>query len=463
MKSSRNNGPNLILIVLDTVRAGNMSCYGYEKQTTPHLDRFLDRGIFCENAFSPAIWTIPSHASLFTGTYPTSHGAVNLHRRLDGRYTTLAETLSASGYHTIAFANNRFLTEDVFGLSRGFDTIADLDYPRNRNLRKLHKAFRILSGTLDCGASMTNRLVMNWLKERKKFGNPFFLFLNFMEAHAPYKHVQRSYLKQFLSPGDRQKFQGINQDRQQYLTRKLKISEDEFLILRSVYDAQIAYIDSRMAELLRFLDMNGFFENSIIVITSDHGDMIGEHDLMHHSYSVYDELIRVPLILFLPDSRSRGKRLGEMVSTIDLPKTLVDLMGIEDGSFRDQQQGRNLPISSDRTPREYIYAECERPKNEFADTYPDFDFSVYDRQLLTIRSRDHKFIWSSDARYEWYDLANDPGERRNLIEEPGDLGERYKSELLNWYEALPKSDISEGDEIEIDREVQSQLQALGYF
>jgi arylsulfatase A-like enzyme len=454
--------PNVILVILDTVRAKNMSCYGYHRDTTPFLNELSSQANLFKNAFTPAIWTIPSHATIFTGTYPSKHGALNLNRYLDTKYTTLAELFSIQGYDTIALANNYFISQGEFGLSRGFSSV--LNHNQYYAKRVIAKGLQWFKRSADTGAYLTNRIIRKKLSNKTDSARPFFLFLNYMEAHAPYIHINKNYLRKFLSQPGIRRFKKINQDRQMYLTRTFDISEDDFSILRSVYDAQITYLDAILRELINTLKNTGTFDNSIIIITSDHGDMIGEHRLMHHSYSVYEELIKVPLLVKLPGKDDNGKSYDYLVSLIDIFPTLADLLEIKPNKNIEQLQGCNLFANNDRFNREYVFAECERPKNEFLETYPDFDFSVYDRQLLAIRSKKFKYIWASNGKHQLFNLKEDPSEKENIADKKPLIKNQLKDKLFSWYNSFEKASfIEKNTEEQLDTKVKEHLRGLGYF
>jgi len=440
-----------------------MSCYGYDKSTTPHLSDFCAESIHYKNAFSPAIWTIPSHASLFTGTYPSAHGALNLHRYLDGKFMTLSEVFKLEGYDTVSFSNNGFISIEDFGLHRGFTVSKGQPFPKKKAARIIPKFRQWATGSSDCGAFVTNNYVKKFINNRDNKGNPFFLFLNYMEAHAPYEDIPKKYLTLFVNQDGSNRLKSTNQDRQKYLTRSIDMIEEDFSLLRSVYDAQIAYLDYKVNELLAFFKQKDIYNNSLIVITSDHGDMIGEHELMHHSYCIYDELIKIPLILKLPDTNNQGKTIDSPVSLINVPPTLMSLLEINNENFSNQMQAESLPIEGNNSDFEYIFSECERPKNEFETTYPDFDFSVYDKQFLAIRSKQYKYIWSSSGRHELYNIENDPQEQSNLIQKETGLAKKFEQALFKWYDSFEKVDNRREKTMDLDENVKEKLKALGYF
>lgn len=445
------------------MRAKDMSCYGYDKTTTPHINDFCNDSIFYKNAVSPAIWTIPSHASLFTGTYPSVHGALNLHRYLDEKLMTLSEVLSLAGYDTLSFSNNGFISIKDFGLSRGFKVSEGQPYPKRKIARVMPNFVKWTKGALDCGASVTNNYVKSFITKRKKTDKPFFMFLNYMEAHAPYENVPRKYLKLFVNKTERSRIKTLNQDRQKYLTRSIDMTEEDFILLRMLYNAQIAYLDYKVSELLAFFKQQDIYNNSLILLTSDHGDMIGEHNLMHHSYCIYDELIKIPIILKLPDTINRGRIIDSQASLINVPPTIMSLLGIKNEIFLNQMQEESLPIGNGDVDYKYVFSECERPKNEFKNTYPDFDFSVYDKQFLTVRSKQYKYIWSSDKQHELYNIQNDPNEQSNLISKEAGVAKDLEKELFIWYDSFEKVDMEKEKNMNLDEDIKEKLKALGYF
>jgi arylsulfatase A-like enzyme len=318
-------------------------------------------------------------------------------------------------------------------------------------------------GSSDCGAATTNIFVKQFINQRSRSDKPFFLFLNYMEAHAPYKNVPKKFLNRFVSREGRIRIKTTNQDRQKYLTHSIEMTEDDFDLLRSFYDTQISYLDLRMHELLDFLKRKGVFDHSMIIITSDHGDMIGEHCLMHHSYCIYDELIKVPIIIKLPGAANQSRSVEDMVSLINITPSIMELLNIKNALFSNQMQASCLPVSGGCSDNGYIFSECEWPKNEFEETYPEFDFTVYNKQYLTIRSREFKFIQSSDGRHELYDIENDPEERINLTREKPEKVKFLHDQLNQWYSSFDKVTFQESECPDLDEDVKSQLKALGYF
>jgi arylsulfatase A-like enzyme len=372
--------------------------------------------------------------------------------------------LSSKGYNTVAFSNNYFISEKEFGLSRGFGSV-EKDSHRNTFLKKLFcKTRQYVTQTKDNGAYLTSQLVKQWIAKKRSTESPFFLFINLMEAHAPYKHLQNRFLKQYLSSSDIKRLKTINQDRQKYLSRSIEMSENDFDILKSVYNSQISYLDFVIHDLTEFFKSTGILDQSLLIITSDHGDMIGEHQLMHHSYCLYEELIKIPLIFKLPGRSDNGNSYDHLVSLIDIYPTILDAFQINHTAVNEQLQGSNLFLKDNSTNRDFIFVECEKPKNEFQETYPDFDFSVYDRQLLAIRSKQYKYIWASDGNHELYDLENDPSEAINIVQKMPSIQIQMEQKLFDWYNSFEKASFEKTpDDIALNDKVKEHLKGLGYF
>ncbi|MEE8580551.1 MAG: sulfatase-like hydrolase/transferase, partial [Myxococcota bacterium] len=256
--------PNIVLIVLDTVRADRIACYGYERPTSPRIDELAARGIRFENASSTSSWTLPAHASLFTGVYPIDHGATQEHPRLEADKRTLAEILGGYGYATLAVSANP-LVGSVTGLRRGF-----------------HRYTETWRGTGaaagDDPRAHPNLRAARSLLQEKESGQPFFLFLNFMEAHSPYT-PREPYRSRFLSHAESDPLVASAENRRVadfYLSPE-SVPRRELDILSDLYDAEIAEVDELVGVFVDELEALGALENTLVVITSDHGENFGDH------------------------------------------------------------------------------------------------------------------------------------------------------------------------------------------
>jgi len=329
--SSRN--PNVLLIVLDTVRAGSLSLYGYQKQTTPNLEDLAREGAYFESALATSPWTLPSHASMFTGRYPHELSS-GWYASLDGTYPTLAEVLGGFGYSSAGFVANTPYCSYETGLNRGFEHFEDYSVSLAELLRSSSLirrtmlqffGLRRLTGQYDIlgrkNAAQVNDAFLSWLDQDSK--RPFFAFLNYFDAHDPY-------LPQSLRQ------EPDSWTREQYrLACSWWFMDKEHLTLqqveeaKSAYESCIAYLDGQIGRLIDELRSRDLLDETIVVITSDHGEMFGEHGLYGHGNSLYRSVLQVPLLIIYPAKVPAGFKVAQSVSLRDIPSTILDLAGHE--------------------------------------------------------------------------------------------------------------------------------------
>ncbi|HLF25779.1 MAG TPA: sulfatase [Anaerolineae bacterium] len=462
MRSVSKTGPNVLLIVLDAARTRNLSCYGYPKPTTPHLERLAEHSIVYEQAISPAGWSLPAHASIFTGLYPSRHGAHDQHKYLKPEYPTLAEVLGARGYRTLAFCQNQYVGSAT-GLDRGFDRFNPTDRHRSRRFSKW--AGRIERGIIkglgwqDSGARATTRAVHTALRELQDDPHPFFMFINYLEPHTPYRSpaAYHRFLPAGVTPRQAQR---VNRDPWQYLICPESMRRLDFEIIEALHNSAIAYLDARIAQILGWLQELALLDQTLVIITADHGENFGEHQLLGHSYCLYDTLLHVPLIVRYPPGRARPGRVGHQVQTLDLFPTILALLGDTSSELYRSLQGFDL-LSSARHP--FTVAEQARPDlTPFSRHFPDFDASLYDRALYMIRTDRYKYIWSSTGQHELYDLRLDPAEEHNLSAERPEIARDLDWRLADWRGSFETAQPLE-DAPEFDEEVVERLRALGYL
>jgi arylsulfatase A-like enzyme len=396
--------PNVILITLDTVRADHVSAYGYARRTTPALDQFAREALMYTSAYAPSPWTLPSHASLMTGLSPSRHGATRLRRGLFSALgdspPTLAEILHAKGYATAAVVGGEFCTRP-FGLARGFDSYDDRLPTHLPVLTKVVNRFipTAFALTGKRRATDVNEAVVSWLEGRGQ--QPFFLFVNYFDAHERYNPPYR-YRGEFLDGFGLFTAATLDHNRIFYQVNSgsRQLQRGERVGLEAGYDAEIRYLDAQLQKLLDQLRGLGVYDRSLIVITADHGEPFGEHGLFNHGFTLYEEDVRVPLLIKFPGSRRIG-RADHPVSLVDVLPTVLKEVGapIPDalegrGGLDDEERPVYLEVRESR-----LWAKLlGRPLKQ------DF-FAV-------VRGRD-KWIWSSRGTVEHYDLAEDPGEKHN--------------------------------------------------
>lgn len=418
--------PNVLIITLDTVRAASMSLYGYGRPTTPTLDRFAARGVVFDHAFSTAPWTLPSHGSLFTGRWPHELSA-NYTTPLDGTHPTLAEYFSRHGYRTAGFVANLGYCSHETGLARGFQHYDD--YPRGVGqiaststlVRTIADNFRLRTLLQNdehlnrISAPAINRRVVDWLPTDD--ARPFFMFLNYFDAHEPY--LPPPPFDRRFGPGRaRGRFSPLHHWLWNPAVAHGNIGDAERREEIDAYDGSLAYLDGELGALLETFDRRGLLDNTIVAITSDHGEEFGEHGLYDHGYSLYRAGLQVPLVIVVPGKAPPGRRILTPVSLRDLPATLVHLAGLGDpGPFPGTSLVPLWTTASPGMPSEDHSVSPVLSEVEASPGQPDwFPSSRGPMKALTVAGV--RYIRNGDGREELYDLTSDPWERENLVSAP---------------------------------------------
>jgi len=378
--------PNIILIILDTVRAKSLSLYGYDKPTSPNLERWASAGVTFEQAFSTAPWTLPAHASLFTGRWAHEHSAGH-GTVLDDTYETLAERLGGLGYHTAGFTANRTNAAAAAGLARGFARYEDYvigwgpfltrSFVTRTLLRFLpfDKSEWRLAGK---NAEQNTNDVLRWLPQERD--RPLFVFVNYFDAHDPYP-APSQYRDRFpsdIAPFAWQGPEGIN--------------EATAAGLRAQYDAAISYVDDEVDRFLKELEGQGVLDNAIVVISSDHGEAMGEHGLIYHGNHLYTPVIQVPLVLWAPGRVPDGHRLQGPVSIRDIGATLLNLATGADQDF----SGHSL-VSQWEDPTTPVTGTAV-----VAEMGPSWQTPWLDGILRSVISGEHQYMRYPEGKEELY-------------------------------------------------------------
>ncbi len=487
--------PNIILIVMDTARAQNFSCYGYRRSTTPHIDRIAQEGVLYERAYSTAPWTSPAHASLFTGRYPSNCSFHNGNLFLGGDHPVLAEELSRANYQTIGVSSNVFIT-DYFGFTRGFQTFYKTwqllqcshdvfrlkkQFHTSQGWHKLSGIYKKLKGDLvknllnisyknmfDIQKSSahvtkrTNKLVTRLLDDADR-NKPFFLFINYIEPHLDYrpplqyKLINNSLLSAF-------RLNSVPQDCQAFNAGALPLSEEDFLKLRALYDAELTFLDDMIGNLYLTLKLRGLLDNTLIILTSDHGENIGEHNLMDHCFSLHDTLLRVPLIMKFPSGMYSPKRITSLAQTVDILPTIREFAGLGNGQNK-QSDGISL-LPEGGGVRDFAYAEYTDAAywlEGITKRFPAFDTSRHRLDLHAVIASDgFKLIRAENGAVELYNVIDDSEERRNLADEKPELSMLLQQNLQTWQESL-KADTGTVAVRRDNDEILDRLRSLGYL
>jgi arylsulfatase A-like enzyme len=403
------SGPNVLLIILDTVRAASLSLYDSPRNTTPGLVHEAQRGVLFQNAFSVAPWTLPAHASMFTGRWPNELSA-DWRSPLDDLPPTLAEVLRARGYRTGGFSANTFYTSRESGLARGF--LHYEAYPVwsagqvasassiSRTLLGRHDFRRFFAIDQEPGRRTAGAILTDFLAWQDQVDDrPFFGFINLFDAHAPY-----------LPPAPFDTLFGPRlPGRDPSMKDGRALSPIELQSEIDAYDGAIAYLDDQIRQLLAELESRGVLQNTLVVITSDHGEEFGEHGVFTHGNSLYREGVHVPLLLLFPQRIPEGHRIEQWVSTRDLPATILDLMGIS-----SPLPGRSLA--------RFWTEEALRPDTlvaavSHATGRPEM-YPVSHGDLYSVMAQPYRYIINDNGCDELYDLSGDPNEQNNMVEDP---------------------------------------------
>ena len=392
---------NVVLISIDTCRADHLSCYGYNRPTTPNIDAVARDGVLFRQALSPVPFTTPAHSSMVTGTYPPTHGVrLNNGEVLADYNVTLAEILQKAGYQTAAFVGG-FPLDSKFGLNQGFDTY-DCRFTR---------IIATSSDKAERTAEEVSRPALAWLEEHA--GKPFFLFLHYYDAHLTYEPPP-PYASAY--------------------------AEDP-------YTGEIAYVDSWIGQVVDRLRALGVYGNTLLIITADHGESLGEHGERSHGFFVYQSTLHVPLVIRAPQGQM-GSRFEGRVSLVDLMPTVLDLVGLKSPS---QVQGVSLRHVLEGGP------VPDDPRLLYCESLEATQFQC--SSLMGVVEGSWKYIRA--PKQELYDLTRDSGETSNIIEKQPQIAQRLRGRLEAMLQEMESAAPQHGLST-VDPDAAKRLQSLGY-
>lgn len=482
--------PNVLLVVLDTLRASNCSSYGYERDTAPGLESLKPESIQFDHAVAPETWTVPSHAAMFTGDYPSELGIHARNKVLPSSEQTVASRLQPD-YSTAIMSSNPFLTEGselyrgcdyrhTSGMKRTmFDDAFDpAKYIKTRRHEHGPRKFLELAGELwappiqaaknasnalyykyrtrlksnksskrydpadDDGAKETISEFINWTERQK---SPFYACLNFMEAHTPLRYRTR-YTPDWVTEDD---LREISQDRDAYFTGKEEFTDRPRELLEALYDAEIRYLDDQLQRLWNHLCSTEQWENTLVIITSDHGEYLGENDLMFHGINRLDEqLVHVPLQVKYPDGEFAGKTVTETVSLTQIQDTILEVAGKTSDTRNPLKPGE----SPDLVKSEFVCMDPSQGIEQYLEEYQDLD--IPSRAVYHDNS---KYLLFEDGRAYFTENYDDEAKLRNReFLSLDDIPERIR-EFANL-----DADIEGRGDIDVSQSVESRLEDLGY-
>jgi arylsulfatase A-like enzyme len=430
--------PNVLLIVWDTVRAANLSLYGYDRRTTPNLEKWAGSSVVFDHASATSPWTLPSHASMLTGRW-SQDLSTTWEQAMDGEPRTLAEALTERGYVTAGFVANTYYCGHELGIARGFARYEDyVVSPREvlisstlvrviANSGGVRRLFGYYDNIPRRSAAAITDQFLSW--QEAAGARPFFAFLNYFDAHETY--LPPPPFDSLFGAGPPLDSPEVIQDVRRSLRRDwFKRPAEEIRGEINMYDGAIAYLDDQLDRLLGELQARGVLDNTIVIVTSDHGEQFGEHGLFLHGNSLYQPLLHVPLMIRFPPQAPAGRRVASRVTLRDLPATIMDLLGQPDGTGLP---GRSLArhwSATPRSPAEPVDAAiAEVREAEWAQvTAPWYPAAKGDMESVTDDS--HHYIRNGDGSEQLFSIA-DRDERDDLSKRPESLPilERYRAAL----------------------------------
>ena len=486
--------PDILLISIDTLRPDHLGTYGYERDTSPVLDSLAARGATFENAFAQSSWTLPSHVSLMTSTYPAVHQVDTERRSLPESIPTLAESLQARGYETTGFVSWIYLAAK-FGFARGFDRYDELvpsrelqDSSSKHSVRAAGIVDSVLSwayGHSESHDPMRERGIREDSamgdgesekgKDTHRKGSassrpPFFLFVHFFDPHMDYDPPLAD--ARSFDPAIESTEAGSYDALKPYIAG---LSADvppipEKVIGHAIdlYDAEIRYTDRELGRLLDGLRRLGLLDHAVIVVTSDHGEEFGEHGSMEgHQWTLYDEVLHVPLLVAAP-GLDQGIRISRIVESIDIAPTLLRWAGIE---APPSYQGRPLQELLTGTPGARADGRSLLPPVEWEERA----FAELGRFVIraSLRTPDHKLIYTKDTHgksrlgvpiepgFELFDLHADPLEHDNLYADDSPVARQLTDRLRAW--AAHRGALPSIVEPQLTAEERERLRSVGYI
>jgi arylsulfatase A-like enzyme/Flp pilus assembly protein TadD len=406
--SAQTPRPQVILITIDTLRPDRLGCYGNRRVPTSTADQLARDGVVFLNAIAQVPLTLPSHVVILTGTYPMWNHVRDLATTgLAEGIPTLAELFRKNGYVTAAFVSS-FVLNSMWGLNRGFDVYDDSIFPKPGK--------EAPNAALERRASETIDRCLHWLQEQG--ARPFFLWVHLYDPHAPYNPPE-PFKSRFRS---------------------------------DPYDGEVAYADQQLGRLVGFLQAHDFYSGSLILLTSDHGEGLGEHGEQQHGLFVYNSTVHVPLIIKPPTGFEKARpTVAQVVNSVDIAPTLAQFCNFPSADFSSFQGRSLLPLVQSR--------EAGVPRDGYSESiYPRSSFGWH--SLHAIETERYHFI---DApQEELYDLERDPGETRNLLGVKASVAAPLREKLRSFETRYERAEMTKDSEPSVDLEKLRELRSLGY-
>lgn len=508
---------HVIFIVLDTLRRDRLSSYGNTQQISPEFDAFAQRGSLFQRAIASAQWTMPSHASMFTGVYPSTHRLIEAYEQLDGSYATLPEILQLEGYHTVAFCNNPLVGLVENGLQRGFDAFYNYcgaspnspfdvaRLPGQRALTEHWRRFvRYMSQQFTSNYPLfhmmlkpqfatfwqrmvnykgntersINDFIAYWEQQQKSGDQPMFAFINLMGAHMPY-HPPQEYVRKInpdlaTDKAARQFVHRFNVDVAGWASpRHEPPSQWEQDVIDLYYQAEVMHQDAQLGRVLHMLEKSGALDNTMVIIVADHGEGHGEHGFFGHSFVVYQELVHVPMAIYHPHYPAKGI-IEDNVSTRRIFHTVLDYVGIQPPIAADDPNadvtGLSFARSLEGLPDQeqgIAFAEAYPPRT-FLSVLERYSPEVVDEMRLNqvrraVYQGDDKLTMIGDQIDGLFDVGSDLLDVNNLAGQNPQKAAQMQAQIEAFVGAAQGQQFGISSNEKISAEVTENLRALGYF
>lgn len=435
----------VVLVTIDTLRADHLPGYGHPLATAPFLSGLAEEGVSFHRAYAHSATTKPSHSSMFTSLYPLQHGVQSNGLVLDDEFVTMAEMFQAAGYRTAAFVS----TDAPLGgnVNQGFETWDQ--HQANLDVEGGRKQYRQAKETIDAALA--------WLEDVGA-EEDFFLWIHFYDPHKPIQPPEDAVLRV------QQMIEGVGEEtyRQELLSRGVPADTERGFEDATLYDAEIVYVDEQLSRLHDAFGLRGLLEDSLWVVTSDHGQGLGAHDWFGHSKQIYNAQLWVPLLFWWEGNTTPLHVRDRIAEHVDLLPTIAEIVGLEDRQIMPIQGRSLVPLLRGervRDPKWFAFAERSR----YADAGPQQqERGNYERgSRYALQDLEFKYILFTAGEDEFYRIAEDPDEKNNLIDDPehADQREQMLAVLLQMVETMPKGREAQSvSEDEIER-----LRALGYI
>lgn len=455
--------PNVIFILIDALRADHLSSYGYQRNTSPYIDSIAREGVLFRNAISSAPWTVPSVTSMFTSLYPSVHGVLKHSQTsmgmLNNDYVTLAELLLEGGYETAGIVSNPWLNRGI-NINQGFKTYRMVDWKN---------ASEVTSEALSwLDRRSSSPFLLSWLDKRPII--PFFLYVHYMDVHAPYNNVPQSYNRLFAENRENLFKRNISEEELKKMPSYWGIKDVNKMDLNSYitpYDQKIRFVDDEIKNLINKLETTDLLDNTLIVIVSDHGIQFLEHGRWDMGGNLHDENIHIPLIMKFPRKLPRNYIIDNQVRSIDIMPTLLEMLNF---SAPDNINGESLlPL---------IYKKEKINLDAFSEAVYDYEdvnnklIENINNQIQSLRTNEFKIIYDHDISslrrgLYFYDLKMDSKESFNLTQ-----NNKYKNQFERLYNRLNyiiKENnglvkyYEKNQTVELNKETKDKLKSLGYI